>query len=417
MILAVATVKVLHVIASLDPSGGGPMEGLRQIARAAQAWGETTTVACLDAPGQKYHEGNPFETIALGPSRLGYRYTPRLVPWLSAHAAEFDAVIVHGVWQYHSFGVWRALHRMQVPYFVYPHGMLDPYFKRAYPLKHIKKMLYWRWGEYRVLRDARAVLFTCEEEKLLARESFGSYRCNEQVTGFGTAAPPYERSMAMAAFYDAFPELAGRRTLLFLSRIHEKKGCDLLVQAFAALADAHAGWHLVIAGPAASAYGEKLRALAQGLGVQSRITWTGMLSGPTKWGALFSADAFVLPSHQENFGIAVAESLACATPVLISNRVNIWREIQNDGAGMVAADTLAATTEMLRAWFALEDADRAAMGKNAQTCFAARFDISAVARRLSDTVACLVAAPRMGGDPAIPITLTDDSARRPAVSR
>jgi glycosyltransferase involved in cell wall biosynthesis len=411
-------VNILHVIASLDPRGGGPMEGVRQIARAALAWGQNTTVVCLDAPGQAFLEGNPFKAIALGPGILPYGYTPRLAPWLREHAREYDAIIVNGIWQYSSFAVWRALHGTGIPYFVFPHGMLDPYFKRAYPLKHLKKRLYWRLGEYRVLRDARAVLFTCEEEMLLARESFRQYRCREQVAGYGTAPPPYEREAALAAYHTAHADLAGRRTLLFLSRIHEKKGCDLLITAFAAIAGSDPGLQLVLAGPVEADYGARLKALARRLGVEARITWTGMLAGACKWGALYAAEAFVLPSHQENFGIAVAEAMACGTPVLISNRVNIWREIVADGAGLVGPDTLDGTSELLQRWTALDATGRAAMRDCARGCFETRFDIRAVARRLTDTIARLAAAP-----PTHPIAgagtlaVTGDSGRHPAVSR
>ncbi|HXY21702.1 MAG TPA: glycosyltransferase, partial [Burkholderiaceae bacterium] len=208
--------NVLHVIASLDPRCGGPMEGVRQIARAAQAWGQKTTVATLDTPGAAFLEGNAFVAVPLGPGRLKYGYSPRLLPWLRAHVNEFDVVIVNGIWQYSSFAVWRALHGTKTPYFVFPHGMLDPYFKRTFPLKHLKKWLYWPWAEYRVLRDARAVLFTCEEERLLARQSFSLYDANELVTGYGTAPPPFDAKSARAAFFSSFPALRGKRLILFL---------------------------------------------------------------------------------------------------------------------------------------------------------------------------------------------------------
>ena len=119
--------------------------------------------------------------------------------------AGYDAVVVHGIWQYHSFGVWRALHGTATPYFVFPHGMLDPWFNRTYPLKHLKKLLYWPWAEYRVLRDAAAVLFTAEQERLLARESFRLYRCHEVVVNFGTATPEVDWERAREDFYNAFP--------------------------------------------------------------------------------------------------------------------------------------------------------------------------------------------------------------------
>ena len=109
------------------------------------------------------------------------------MPWLRAHAPDYDAVVVHGVWQYTSLAVWRALRRGPVPYFVYFHGMLDPWFKRAYPLKHLKKWLYWPWADYRVARDAKAVLFTAREEARLAAQSFWLYRVTPAVVGYGLA--------------------------------------------------------------------------------------------------------------------------------------------------------------------------------------------------------------------------------------
>ncbi|HMG05900.1 MAG TPA: hypothetical protein VK581_10585, partial [Chthoniobacterales bacterium] len=111
----------------------------------------------------------------------------------------------------------------------FPHGMLDPWFKRTYPRKHMKKLLYWPWAEYRVLRDAAAVLFTSEEERRLARESFSLYHCKEIVVNYGTAAPEVDLESAREDFLEAFPKLRGQRFFLFLGRLHEKKGCDLLI--------------------------------------------------------------------------------------------------------------------------------------------------------------------------------------------
>ena len=142
-------------------------------------------------------------------------------------------------------------------------------------------------------------------------------------------------------FSNSFPQLRGKRLLLFLGRLHEKKGCELLLEAFVAArnsADVDPSLHLVMAGPCADQkYLEHLKRLAA---ENSAVTFTGMLAGSSKWGALSAADAFILPSHQENFGIAVVEALACGTPVLISKEVNIWREIDADQAGYAEDDDL-----------------------------------------------------------------------------
>lgn len=371
--------RLLHVIASLDPQGGGPMEGVRQYGQQLPPLGHRSEVLTLDDAAAPFLKDFPLAVHAIGPSVGRYRFNRRLVPWLRENAGNYDAVIVDGLWQYHGLGTWRALHRSDVPYFVFTHGMLDPWFKHAYPIKHLKKWLYWPWADYRVLRDARAVLFTCEEERLLARQSFWLYKAREVVVAFGTTSPPVESQRLRELFLASHAALRGKHLLLFLSRIHEKKGCDLLLQAFARVAQTDLRLHLVMAGPDQAGWVAELQSLAHRLGVADRISWPGMLQGEMKWGAFYASEAFVLPSHQENFGIAVAEALGCGLPVLISDKVNIWREISQGGAGIVAPDTVDGTQQLLSRWLALGSGERAEMGARASALFARRFTVDAMA--------------------------------------
>jgi glycosyltransferase involved in cell wall biosynthesis len=366
--------KILRSIHTVNPALGGPIESVKQSSAALARRGHKVEIVSLDLPGDPWVSEAPVPVHALGPGRGSYGYSPRFSDWIAKRRVSYDAVVVHGLWQYTGFGVWRALAGSPTPYFVFPHGMLDPWFKRAYPLKHIKKLLYWPWAEYRVLRDAAAVLFTSEEERRLARHSFRPYRCNEVVVNYGTATPG-DLDSARRAFFDAFPNLREHRFLLFLGRLHQKKGCDLLIEAFTAVRKTtSAPIHLIMAGPAADAdYLRQLKQMAAASG--DSIIFPGMLIGDLKWGALSSAEAFVLPSHQENFGIAVAEALACGTPVLISNKVNIWREIEAAGAGLVENDDLAGTTTLLKRWLDTPPDRRAAMKESATACFMSRFEI------------------------------------------
>ncbi len=391
--------KLLHILSSVDPDGGGPTEGVRQRGVRLTELGHVVEVVSLDDSSRDFLREFPLTVHALGPSKGSYRYNDRLVSWLIAHAGEYDAIIINGVWQYHSFGAWRALKQLRMPYFVFTHGMLDPWFKRMYPLKHLKKWLYWPWADYRVLRDARAVLFTSEEERLQARKSFWLYRAQEQVIAYGTRAPPEGAPALRAKFLAAWPELKGRRVLLFLSRIQEKKGCDLLVRAFATVAARAPDLHLVMAGPDQTGWVAALKAIALELGVAERITWPGMLRNEAKWGAFYSAEAFVLPSHQENFGIAVAEALGCGLPVLISDRVNIWREVAAAGAGLVAPDNLEGTVRLLTGWLALTVAERRLMGVAARDLFTRRFTVDAMATGLLDVVRQYTPQAAAGGAP------------------
>ena len=370
------------MISSLDPRWGGPAEGVRQLASAAIRLHHDVEVATLDAPDSPWRNGREIPVHCLGPGRLKYGFAPRFIPWLRRNISRFDAVVINGIWQYHSLATWLVLHRSKIPYYVFTHGMLDPWFKRRYPLKHLKKLLYWPWAEYRVLRDARGVLFTCEEERVLARKSFGHYCANEIVVNYGTPGLAGEPREHRQAFLGRFPELAGKRLLLFLGRIHPKKGCDLLIRAFASVARTDPTLHLVVAGPDAEGTQAGLVALAEHLGVARSVTWTGMLQGSLKSGAFQSAEAFVLPSHQENFGIAVTEALSCGLPVLISNQVNIWREIEHDRAGLVADDTLQGTEQLLRRWLTFTPDERAHMAHDAEQCFRRRFHIDMAATKL-----------------------------------
>jgi len=372
--------RVLHVIASADPSLGGPIEGIRQLAPKLIELGHEVELVCCDDPSSTWLGQLPLKSTGLGPGIGRYAYCRGLVPWIAERADDFDVIVANGIWQYSSLAVRSACKVTKLPYVVFTHGMLDPWFKKAYPLKHLKKMLYWPWAEYRVLRDAAAVLFTCDEERLLASQSFRPYRVVERVVRYGTASPTGNANAQVAEFRRSHPQLGDRPFLLFLSRIHPKKGCDLLIEAFAKIAPSAPDLMLVMAGPDQVGWRAELEALATSLGVSDRIVWTGMLSGDLKWGAYHACEAFVLPSHQENFGIVVAEALACSKPVLITNKVNIWREIANTKSGFVTNDSIEATAGALSDWLKLDQASKSEMQSNALHCFEKNFELDAAAQ-------------------------------------
>jgi glycosyltransferase involved in cell wall biosynthesis len=379
--------KILQLVHTLDPSGGGVATAVLDLSRGLTKRGHKVDIVVLDDPNAPWLADVGWPVRALGAGITSYRYSSKLLPWLKKHGGDYDRVIVNGMWQYLSFAAWRRYAGSTIPYFVFPHGMLDPWFKESFPLKHLKKWLYWPWSDYRVLRDARAVLFTCEEERRLARESFWLYRCKQEVVGYGIAIPPGDPHAQRNAFYERFPELRQKRIYLYLSRVHPKKGCDFLVQAFAEIVSDQPDAHLLMAGPDDTGWSAELMRLAQGLNLQDRVSWPGMLAGDVKWGAFRVAEVFALPSHQENFGIAVVEAIACGLPVLISDKVNIWREIDEGGAGLIAADTLEGTRTLLRVWNALSQADKAVMRSRTQACFRRHFTIQIATRRLLDVLA------------------------------
>ena len=358
------------------------MEVLRQLSPIYRLHGHEMEVLSLD--GSEAAQGNAFPAPvhAVGPVDSKYGFSRKLVPWLRENVARYDIAVINGIWTYASFGAWRVFRQSRIPYVVFTHGMLDPWFKRTYPAKHLKKWLYWPWADYRVLRDAKAVLFTSDEERLLARKSFWLYAAKEVVTCYGTARPSGERDLQIAAFLERFPHLQGKRVILLMGRVHPKKGCDLAIEAFARVLAHSENFHFVIAGPDQVGWRPSLEEMSRRLNVSDKITWTGMLTGDLKWGAMYASEVLFLPSHQENFGIVVAEALACGLPTLISDKVNIWREIVSEGAGLVAVDDVEGAVSLLKRWVALPEDQRKAMRESARDCFERRFEIHQVGRTL-----------------------------------
>jgi glycosyltransferase involved in cell wall biosynthesis len=377
--------RILHSLSTLNPAAGGPVEGVHQLTRRNLLLGHVVEFVTLDDPDSPWLKNIPVKVHALGPTSLGiYGFTPRYVPWLREHAHNYDCVVVNGIWNFNSFGTWLGLHKPNVPYFVFTHGMLDPWFKHRYPLKHLKKLLYWPWGGYPVLRDAHAVFFTCEEERVLARESFWLYDCHEFVLRYGTAGLPWPPETGpKEEFLAAHPSLRGKRLFTFLGRVHPKKGPDLLIKAVAALIERgiwdRGTMRVVMAGPVNGAYAATLRHLIERLGVQDVFYWTDMLLGSQKWGVLQASEVMVLPSHQENFGLVVAESLSTGTPVLLAKGVNIWRDIVDDCSGLADEDTAKGCERILKQWIELRPDEQAAMGLRARACYETRYTAESAA--------------------------------------
>lgn len=384
--------KVLQIIASCDPVQGGPSEGVRRIADALVGAGHDAHVLTLDPAGSPWladfagavhaHGGiRGDRTSQLGRVQDYLRGAPAARDWLKRHAQDFDGAIVHGLWKYSTRLARDVLPRAGVPYVVFSHGMLAPIFARE-RVKHLAKRLFWRVNEGVLLRSAAAVAFTSTHERDAARTTFRNWNMREAVVGFGTVAPPARTEAMEGAFRNAVPGLGGRRYLLFMGRISAVKGCDDLIDAFAAVALQWPDVDLVLAGPAEPALLADLSARAKGRGIAGRLHWPGMIDGDAKWGAVYGCDALVLASHHENFGVVVAEAMACARPVVITDRVNIHPAVAAAGAGLIARDNPDAFAERLREFLSLTPDERAAMGQRGGALFRAEFDIVDVSDRL-----------------------------------
>ncbi|MXP47733.1 glycosyltransferase [Altererythrobacter luteolus] len=384
--------NILHVIASCDRTEGGPVEGVFRLGDAFREMGHEQELLTLDHSDDAAVRDAPSVVHALGRKKsvsagiasraLNWsRYSPAAVDWLREHADEYDGVIVDGLWNFSTRVARLGLQRSRTPYIVFSHGMLDPWFRSRYPLKHLAKSVLWQFNEGPLMRGAAAAAFTTERERDLAKALWRPWGITEQVVGYGTAAPPAESPSMKDAFQGRVSGLQAAPYLLFLGRIHEKKGGDILVNAFGDFWEGSDA-HLVIAGPGDASFIATLRELAAKSGCAERIHWPGMLEGDEKWGALYGCDAMILPSHQENFGVVVAEALGCGRPVIISDQVNISGDVQRAQAGIICHDTRASVAEAMTRFFRLDAGAREAMGERGKRLFQTQFNIARTAEEL-----------------------------------
>ena len=376
------TLRLLHLIHSAHPQTGGPGEAIRQISPLLLERRWTVTLASMDAP--EVAEMAPLPGVAWetsGPGRNGYGWRAGLVRHWQRLAQTHDAVIVHGLWNFPALAGGMAARRAGTPYWVYPHGMLDPWFNRAYPGKMLKKHLTWWWGERVLLGRAREVWFTSPAEQRLAQTSFPAYRVKGRVVPFGVGRPPEPSPEEREAVQACLTAGAATRHLLFLSRLHPKKGLDVLLRLWADPERRPADTILWIAGRGEAAYEAHLHALAGPSG--ETVRWLGWVNGGVKTAWLSAVDALILPSHQENFGLVVAEALAVGTPVLLTHAVNIAETVVASQAGHAERDDEAGVQQLLSV-FQADPEFKPRRREAAQACFRTYFAIAQAATAVDE---------------------------------
>lgn len=328
---------ILHVIPYMHPDAGGPPVVVDRLCRMLVARGWKVHVLTTDAlapPGdgawtERYRDGYPLSIHpGRGPGAFGYSASLRRA--MESLVAESRLVHVHTLWTYPGWQAMRVCRALRVPYLVMPHGMLDP---NSLGRKWLKKRLYGAALEWPNLRRAAGMLYTHEEEQRLAEASVRGLP-RGWVAPLGSDVPPEApRHLLAEEFLRTQPELRGHRLVVFLGRLHAKKGLDLLIPAFAQTVACSPDVRLLLIGDGSPSYTRQLRQEVARAGLETAVTFAGMLSGRAKWAALAAASLLALPSYQENFGLVVVEALALGVPVILSRRVNLWRDVVQAGAG------------------------------------------------------------------------------------
>lgn len=335
--------KILHVITTLSPFAGGPTVVLKAMAYAQAKQGNEVAI-CTTNGDHPWGElsvptNRPVITDQVAIWYFTMRYfrplcvSTNLSRWIDKNVSHYDIVHVHGLYRFPTtYAAWRA-RKAGVPYFIRPHGSLDPFLYKqsryCLPLKRIYERLF----DIPNLNHATAIDYTTQEEA--ERAVILGLRSKSFIVPNGIDWRIYADLSPKGLFRKKLGINNQTRLVLFLGRINFKKGLDLLVPAFARVTQANPKARLAVVGPDNEGYGSKVRQWCRGHGIEDKVLFVGHLSSEEVKQAYVDADVFVLPSYTENFGLTVVEAMASATPVVISDQVNIHREVRKAGAGIV----------------------------------------------------------------------------------
>src|SRR5215216_1676968 len=322
--------KVLHVIPSVAERSGGPATAIVPMCRALTREGIEVLLVTTD-DGLAETNGDVFEYKGV-PARIfrsqfgeSFKYSRPLASWLNTNIRKFELAHIHAVFNHSSVAAARSCREAGVPYVIRPLGTLDPW---SMTQKSLRKRLFWQVSGKAMLQRAAAVHYTSEAEKLSTEGLLGLN--HGKVIALGI-----ETSIASGKLEEHFPELTRDPYVLVLSRLHPKKGLDVLIDAFESLVQSpeFSHWRLVLAGDGPNEYVSQLKRKVKA----EKVLFTGWLEGERKNAVLGRASLLALPSHQENFGLCVMEALSHSVPVLISPNVNLAAEIVSANAGWIAA--------------------------------------------------------------------------------
>jgi glycosyltransferase involved in cell wall biosynthesis len=379
--------KILHVIAHLAPRYGGPSKACWEMARAVAQLGHEVSIYATnqDGPGELavpldkpvWREDVEIRYFPIQPPRFWGTSLP-LALALRHKIPASDLVHIHSLYFFHSLVAGHYCRQNAIPYLVRPHGTLDPFIYRRHRWrKRLVELLF----ENRNIRRAAALHFTtAEEQELAAPHTFDTPGL---VVPLGISADEFAVMSEPGSFKRRHPEIGDQRIILFFGRVNFKKGLDILAKAFGAVARRRQDVHLVIAGPDNEGWGARVRTWLSEEGVLGRTTFTGMLLGPDKLAVLRDASMFVLPSYTENFGLAVIEAMAAGLPIIISDKVNIWREVESAGAGKVIPCEAAALADQILNLLADSDA-AVGMGQKGKALVKDRFQWPRIGRSLAE---------------------------------
>lgn len=380
--------RFANVGAHLDPQYGGISTTLPRFCKAVAAVSRQQISLIGFCHPEEQPATMPGANIAVSRlplARMRWSWDSQLRSQLRDLITATDGVHIHGLWQEHCTRSAAVAQAMNRPYIISAHGMLERW---ALQNKRWKKELYSSLIQRPILRRARALHALTQTEA----EDYRRYGVDTPVFVIPNAVET-PRQADPSLIRQLYPELKDKSLVLFLGRIHYKKGLELLCRAWAGICRRFDDVHLVLAGPDFEGTLPRIANLAGELGISSRMTFTGMLRGEQKWSAIAAAGLFVLPSYSEGFSIAVLEALGMAKPVIVTRQCN-FPEIASRGCGWVIDPDASQLESSLAEALLTPRRTLGLMGNHGRQLVQERYSWDAVGRQMADAYDWVLGAPR-----------------------
>ena len=379
--------KVLRIIPTLDPKYGGPAATIIDSSLLLYKDGFKVDILTADEENSNFIKSKKIRLINKGPRFANFNFGFKQSLWLLNHRHKYDIFIIHGIWHPNTL-IARLF--LKNKYFVFLHGMIDPYFGSSAGMnafKKIYKKIYWFLIERKNLLHSIAILLTSLGEKESIKKTFvNTNGIKKKIISYGIIKPKINKKKILRKFFTKFPKFKNKEFYLFLGRFHEKKGCEIIIESVRKLKN-NFNKMILLAGPLTkSSYEIKIKKLINNYNLQNKIILSNGLYNDQKWGAIQASKAMILASHGENFGVSLVESLSLGKPVITTTKVNISKEILRSKAGFIANNSVASFSKTLGKFNRLKKKDLNKLKINSLKCFKQNFDLSSTKNSLGSLI-------------------------------